>query len=190
HRFVENPADTMTRAVGLAHFSIGWLFLFSSPRLRNRAALARLTFWTCFGVAFCWVFAEFGADKNPLLMMAFYSFFFIHEVCDEAHLFRHSGELSDSAARADRFLPSLSWGVSLVLMAVLAAFQILRGHVLAHSPMLRETPGLWLFLGWGLLTVLAGCAIINVWPRAPSLYGSVTPTLAPYPPLPPLFARL
>src|SRR6266498_1530401 len=67
HRFVENPADTMTRAVGLAHFSIGWLFLFTSPRLRNRAALSRLAFWTLFGIAFCWVFAQFGADKNPLL---------------------------------------------------------------------------------------------------------------------------
>src|ERR1017187_7517751 len=102
HRFVENPADTMTRAVGLAHFSIGWLFLFTSPRLRNRAALSRLAFWTCFGIAFCWVFAEYGADKNPLLMMAFYSFFFIHEVCDEAHLYRHSGESADDPARADR----------------------------------------------------------------------------------------
>src|SRR6516225_8868314 len=88
HRFVENPADTMTRAIGLAHFSIGWLFLFTSPRLRNRAALRRLTFWTLFGIAFCWIFAKCGADKNPLLMMAFYSFFFIHEVRDEAMLFR------------------------------------------------------------------------------------------------------
>src|SRR5437899_2834317 len=51
HRFVENPADTMTRAIGLAHFSIGWLFLFTSPRLRTRAALSRLTCWTLFGAA-------------------------------------------------------------------------------------------------------------------------------------------
>ncbi|HZZ78830.1 MAG TPA: hypothetical protein VFE62_09950, partial [Gemmataceae bacterium] len=60
HRFVENPADTMTRAIGLAHFSIGWLFLFTSPRLRNRVALARLTLWTLFGIGFCWAFANFG----------------------------------------------------------------------------------------------------------------------------------
>src|SRR5262249_53261674 len=38
-RFVENPSDVMTRAIGLAHFTVGWLFLFTSPRLRNRAAL-------------------------------------------------------------------------------------------------------------------------------------------------------
>src|SRR5262249_54003605 len=76
HRFVETPADTMTRALGLTHFSIGWLFLFTSPRLRNRVALGRLAFWTAFGVAFCAVFAWSGGDKNPLALMAFYSFFF------------------------------------------------------------------------------------------------------------------
>ncbi len=183
HRFVENPADTMTRAVGLAHFSIGWLFLFTSPRLRNRAALSRLTFWTLFGIAFCWIFAQYGADKNPLLMMAFYSFFFIHEVCDEAHLYRHSGELLGDASRADRLLSSLCWSMSLLLMALLAAFHILRGHFLGRSAMLQEVPTAWLLTGWMFLFLLAGCALSRTMRVATLLYGSVMDAAALYRPL-------
>jgi hypothetical protein len=190
HRFVENPADTMTRAIGLAHFSIGWLFLFSSPRLRNRAALARLTFWTCFGIAFCWIFAQYGADRNPFLMMAFYSFFFIHEVCDEAHLYRHSGELADDAARVDRFVPSLCWSMSLVLMAALAGFQILRGHVLGRSAMLVDVPAAWLLSGWLVLALLATIAAIHTLRRAQALYGSIGEVITLYRPLLAVYAGI
>jgi uncharacterized membrane protein YagU involved in acid resistance len=183
HRFVENPADTMTRAIGLAHFSIGWVFLFTSPRLRHRAALSRLAFWTLFGMAFCWVFAIYGADKNPLLMMAFYSFFFIHEVCDEAKLYRHSGEFRDDAERADRFLPTLCWSMSLVLIATLAAFHILRGQLLGHSPLLQELPTLWLLIGLSFLSLLANYAVIRAIRQARSLYGSLQEAVLLYRPL-------
>ena len=183
HRFVENPADTMTRAIGLAHFSIGWLFLFTSPCLRNRTALSRLTFWTLFGIAFCWIFARYGADKNPLLMMAFYSFFFIHEVCDEAHLYRHSGELLDDASRADRLLSSLCWSMSLLLMALLATFHILRGHFLGRSAMLQEVPTAWLLIGWMFLFLLAGYSFSRTLRLATLLYGSVMDAAALYRPL-------
>src|SRR4051812_12336771 len=53
HRFIESPVDTMTRSVGLAHFLIGWLFLFPSPRLRGPSALLRLATWTLVGTALC-----------------------------------------------------------------------------------------------------------------------------------------
>src|SRR5262249_36509738 len=155
------------------HFSIGWLFLFTSTRLRNRAALSKLTFWTLFGIAFCWIFARYGADKNPLLMMAFYSFFFIHEVCDEAHLYRHSGELLDDASRANRVLSSLCWSMSLMLMTLLAAFHILRGHFLGRSAMLQEVPTAWLLIGWTFLILVAGCSFSRTLRLATLLYGSV-----------------
>jgi hypothetical protein len=190
HRFVENPADTMTRAIGLAHFSIGWLFLFTSPRLRTRAALSRLTFWTLFGIAFCWIFADYGADKNPLLMMAFYSFFFIHEVCDEANLYRHSGELADDASRAERFLPSLCWSMSLVLMAALAAFQITRGHLLGRSALLQQLPTPWLLAAWLCLAVAAGYAVFLTLQNARALYGSLPEVVALYRPLLAVYAGI
>ncbi|MBI1831992.1 MAG: hypothetical protein HYR84_11140 [Planctomycetes bacterium] len=190
HRFVENPADTMTRAIGLAHFSIGWLFLFTSPRLRDRASLARLAFWTLFGIGFCWIFATNGADKNPLLMMAFYSFFFIHEVCDEAWLYRQSGELRDEPDRAERFLPSLCWSMSLSLMAALAGFQILRGHLLGRSPLIQQASTTWLLAAWGVLTLLA---VIAVWHTASQIrtqYGSVQEIVSHYRPLLAVYAGI
>ena len=190
HRFVENPADTMTRAIGLAHFSIGWLFLFTSPRLRNRAALSRLTFWTLFGIAFCWIFSQYGADKNPLLMMAFYSFFFIHEVCDEAHLYRHSGEMADDADGADRFLSSLCWSMSLGLMTILAAFQIVRGHLLGRAPMLHDVSTTWLLLGWMGLAVVAVYATVRTLHSARMRYGSVADMVAQYRPLLAVYAGI
>lgn len=179
HRFVENPAETMTRAIGLAHFSIGWLFLFTSPRLRNRAALARLAFWTLFGFAFCWIFAQFGADKNPFLMMAYFSFFFVHEVWDEAYLYRQSGESRDEASRAEQFVPALCWAMSLLLMAVLASFQVVR----SRSVLLQYGSELGLIGAGAVLSMLAVGALIVAVRRARQLYGSVQEAVAQYRPL-------
>lgn len=190
HRFVENPADTMMRAVGLAHFSIGWLFLFTSPRLRHRAALGRLTFWTLFGIAFCWLFAWGGADKNPLCLMAFYSFFFIHEACDEAHLFRQAGELPADTPNADRFLRSLCWSMSFTLMMLLAGGQILRGHFLGRSALLHALPTEWLVAGWSIVSVLAGLSIVGTGRLARSTYGSLRETALLYQPLLAVYAGL
>ena len=190
HRFVENPADTMTRALGLAHFSIGWIFLFTSPRLRNRAALGRLTFWTLFGVAFCWLFAWGGGDKNPLGLMAFYSFFFIHEAFDEAHLYRQSGERAAAGPEADRFLRSLCWSLSFLLMTLLGGTQVVRGHFLGRLAMLQEMPTEWLIGGWLIL----GCAAMGMMVRtariSQSMYGSWRETAALYQPLLAVYAGL
>ena len=183
HRFVENPADTITRAIGLAHFSIGWLFLFTSPRLRNGYALTRLTFCTLVGAAFCTCFAWGGADKNPFMLMAFYSFFFIHEVCDEAHLFRHSGELAVNGAGADRFLASLCTSMSLLLMTVLAALQILRGHWLGRSELLHNLSTVGLLAGWLCLALAASGAMFHTWRTALKLYGTVSEAVFLYRPL-------
>lgn len=190
HRFVENPADTMTRALGLAHFSIGWLFLFTSPRLRNRAALGRLTFWTLFGVAFCWLFAWGGGDKNPIGLMAFYSFFFIHEAFDEAHLFRQSGELTASGADAERFLQSLCWALSLILMTLLGGAQVVRGHFLGRLAMLHEIPTEWLVGGWLFLACASVFAMVRSVQIAQAAYGSWRETVAIYQPLLAVYAGL
>src|SRR5262245_27618896 len=45
-RFAENPLEVMVRCLGLAHFLVGWLFLFSSPQIRSRQALRRLLLCT------------------------------------------------------------------------------------------------------------------------------------------------
>src|SRR5262245_52821697 len=51
--FLENPSDVMMRAFGLAHFVVGWIFLFTSPRVRSAAAVGRLGLLTLLGAGLC-----------------------------------------------------------------------------------------------------------------------------------------
>jgi hypothetical protein len=87
-RFVENPTDIMVRAFGIAHFLVGWLFLFSSPRLRSWPSVGRLLAAIAVGVCFCLLFAQYGAMRNPYLAMLFFAYFLVHEVRDETTLYR------------------------------------------------------------------------------------------------------
>src|SRR4051794_27863254 len=66
HRFIESPASVMMRACGLAHFWIGWLFLFTAPPLRGRGPLLRLLGLTALGAALCGLCAVCGTGNHPL----------------------------------------------------------------------------------------------------------------------------
>ncbi len=189
HRFVENPADTMMRAVGLAHFTIGWVFLFVSPRLRNRRSILRLTGCSFVGVALCGLFGWVG-DKSPFAQLAFLSFFFIHEVWDEAHLYRQSGELAVQAPAADRFLTSLCASMSLWMVTTLVGFAILRGHWFGRSLPLREMSTFWLALVWTCLAVLATAATLRTIRQACAAHDSLAATLRIYRPLLMIYAGI
>jgi hypothetical protein len=181
-RFVENPTDVMTRAVGLAHFSVGWLYLFTSPRLRNRAALSRLTFWTIFGVAFCALFAWGGADKNALLMLAFYCFFFIHEACDEAHLFETSGELA-APPRVERFSSALRVSMALVFITLLAVPQLMRGDAWSRHGMTQPIPMPWMLAGACVILAITSIALAHTIRVARDVFGSLREAATVYRPL-------
>ncbi len=132
HRFAESPTEAVTRAVGIAHFLIGGLFLITSPSVRNRIALARLAGLTLLGLGLCWVFSSVGGDKNPLAMLAFFGFFFAHEAGDEATLFRRSGEAGQLTVGQARFLGWLSWSVALAWITLLAGFYLVRASFLSR----------------------------------------------------------
>src|SRR5262245_12341888 len=85
-RFIESPAEVTMRAFGVAHFLLGWLFLFSSPRLRSIGAFARLGGWTLVGALCCGLYAVLGGSKAPLVLLGFYALFMVHEVRDECGL--------------------------------------------------------------------------------------------------------
>ncbi|MBI2807363.1 MAG: hypothetical protein HYX68_20470 [Planctomycetes bacterium] len=189
-RFVENPTEVMMRAVGIAHFSIGWLFLFSSPRLRNRVALSRLFFFTVFGAAFCAVFAWGGADKNPLPLMAFYSFFFIHEALDEAYLFRTSGEAPAPSPAGERFLRALGFSVALTFMTLLATSQIAREQIFARSGIAHYLPMHWFIAAWAALVAVTLLAYHRTVVLARLCCGSLAEAGACYRPLLTVYAAL
>jgi hypothetical protein len=152
HRFMESPAEVMMRAFGLAHFLVGWLFLFTSPRLRSQSALAWLGASTLLGITLCVAFHIVGAGKNPFAVMAFYGVFLIHEVRDEAHLY----QAYDRPRQPNKILSHLSLAVAALLLSVLAAAYLVNG-LLKQNPTVTDTPFLALLLG------LAGLSVLTIW---------------------------
>ncbi|HZZ82084.1 MAG TPA: hypothetical protein VFE62_26530, partial [Gemmataceae bacterium] len=104
-------------------------------------------------------------------------------------LFRQSGELANDA-EADRFLPSLCWGMSLLLIATLAGFHLLRGHFLGRSAMLVELPTTWLVAGWTALVAGAVVAVGRTIRCAQRVYGSVAEAVIVYRPLLAVYAGI
>src|SRR5262245_5234797 len=119
HRFVENPSDVMMRAFGLAHFWIGWVFLFTSPSLRHRKSMTKLALCTGVGAALCLFSCSQGGMKNPFLLIAFYAYFMVHEIRDEANLFVAYGDAPAEPGR-DVFLRRLATSVTIGLVAAFA----------------------------------------------------------------------
>ncbi|MCI0460383.1 MAG: hypothetical protein L0Z62_25805 [Gemmataceae bacterium] len=120
-QFIESPTDVMMRALGLAHFCVGWLFLFTSPRLRSPRALGRLALLTLAGVGLCLAFAHWGGMRNPVVLLLFYGYFLAHEIRDEATLYQSYGDAPAGGEEMSRFLGLLSWGVCLLAVAVMVA---------------------------------------------------------------------
>lgn len=154
-RFAENPVEAVMRAFAMAHFSVGWLFLFSSPRIRSGQAILRLVAATLAGIALCLLFAWFGALHNPLLALFFYGYFLVHEVRDEAVIYQAYGDAPDLDAHAAAALRSLSRSTCLSLMGVLSSMYLV--HVLAtgKSGLTQVPQAVTLILG---LSLLVACA--------------------------------
>jgi hypothetical protein len=158
-RFVENPSDVVMRALGLAHFLIGWLFLATSPRLRSPAAVTRLFGWTALGAGLCVGLAWGGGLRNPFLLLLFYGYFLVHEVRDQAHLFRLYGDAPDDSGTERRFLTLMSTAVALLLTAVLVAVYLCHGNAIERTRALVAAPAAWL-LGLVALFAVAGAALL------------------------------
>src|SRR5262249_1681990 len=108
---------------------------------------------------------------------------------DEAYLFRQSGEAPENPC-VERLLQALAWLMSLFLMTMLAAGQILRGHFLGRSAMLHEIPAEWLIGAWlVLVTATFLSAFVTCW-LARGVHGSLRQTVVLYQPLLAIYAGL
>ncbi len=150
-RLVESPSDVMMRTLGLAHFVVGWLFLGTSPRLREPRALGRLAVVTLAGVALCTAFALGGGRRNPLLLLFFYAYFLVHEVRDETRLYQVYGDAPSDGPAGRRFLDLLSWAVALLAVAALLAAFSVHGSAIEKAAAYTSEPR---------RLVLAGVAVL------------------------------
>lgn len=161
-RVIENPTDVMMRAFGLAHFIIGWLFLLTSPRLRSSAALGKVGGLALLGAAFCLACWAVDGIRNPLVLMAFYGYFFIHEIRDEANLFIANGDAPSGPGR-DELLQRLGTSSALALMALLLAMFLFHGSVQERLERVTVHPQLVSSLLLGIVLLCCGASGWGTW---------------------------
>ncbi len=181
-RFIENPAAVMMRACGLAHFWIGWLFLFTSPALRHRRSLLRLLALTGLGAALCFLCAAWGASQNPFIFLFFYGFFLVHEIRDETTLYRRRGD-GPPGECGRLFLRAFSLAAAVVLCGLLTASYLLYTATIKPSPLLQD-----LGLGWYVAIAICLCGISAhacraMYRAARHEYGSLRAALSHHTPL-------
>ncbi|MBL8795115.1 MAG: hypothetical protein JNM56_14495 [Planctomycetia bacterium] len=140
-RFVENPASVMTRAIGLAHFWIGWLFLLTSPRVRSAGAVGRLLGLVLLGAALCVVCGLSGASHNSFVFLFLYGYFLLHEVRDQTMLYQAYGDAPPASPEGQAFLAVLCRAASLGLTTLLTAGYLLhgflKGKIAVESPWMQ-----------------------------------------------------
>ncbi|MCS7045910.1 MAG: hypothetical protein NZO58_06105 [Gemmataceae bacterium] len=156
-RFIENPADVMMRAFGLAHFWLGWLFLFTSPRLRSPRAWLRLGMLTLLGGGWCFLAWWLGGMSNPLLLMTFYTYFIVHEICDEAMMFRAYGDAPSNLPEHRRFVRWFLGSVTLTLVTAFALIYAAQGRIQARLERYFDDPQRW--FPWLTLALAAACGL-------------------------------
>lgn len=182
-RFMESPAAVVMRACGLAHFIIGWLFLFTSPRIRNVKAATRLGWLSLVGVAACIFVGFLGASENPFVVILFYGYFLIHELRDQSNLYQRYGDAPGDGPRTQNFLPALRWVTVILLVSLLAIGQTLHGILIKPKEIIQTIPIYW--YGIGAIGILALCTLAtrNMLQAAKQSYGTVNQALLAHKPL-------
>jgi len=182
-RFVENPASVMTRALGLAHFWIGWLFLLTSPRIRTAQALGRLLALVLIGAGLCVICGLSGASHNPFVFLFLYGYFLLHEVRDQTMLYQAYGDAPASGPEGKVFLDALCRAASLGLTTLLTAGYLLHGHISGKIAIESATIQGSLIGGLAILLLCSVGATIHALKLGCQLYGDVSSALAIHRPI-------
>ncbi len=182
-RFMESPAAVAMRACGLAHFIIGWLFLFTSSRVRKPRAAMRLGWLTLLGVGLCFFVHYLGASANPFVILLFYGYFLVHELRDQSNLYQRYGDAPEDGKKTAAFLPSLRWATVILLVSLLALGQTIHGLCIKRKDILINIAPHWYVLGGLAAVILSGLAIWHVCREGKRAYGSLDEALLSHKPL-------
>jgi hypothetical protein len=188
HRVIQNPTAAMMRACGLAHFWVGWLFLFSSARLRTGRSATRLLLVSLLGGGLCLLSAWGGMTHSPFTFVLFYAYFLIHEILDEASLFQASGE-APKGAKDKRLLNLLAWSAALLLSSVLGGGYLIYGLICGRGVLTSPAAAV---LGGATIMCLAAGTFLGVRFMAlgRAVHGTVSDLGGAYRPLLAVYAGL
>lgn len=121
-RMVADPTEFGVRIVGLAHFIIAAVFLFTSPKLRSPGGWVWLTGLSLAAVFCCWLFAFAGGKDSSIALILFYMFFIIHAFRDEAFFYRiRAGRAAPSEAHTEVVIRWLQVLAICILLGLLVA---------------------------------------------------------------------
>lgn len=154
HRFIENPGSVMMRAGGLAHFTMGWLYLVTSPNLRSGRGLGKLLLLLLAGIALCVAIAHTGGLDNPFVYLFLYAYFLAHAVRDEYRIY----QMQEQPASTDRrFLASFTRWAFLILLTIMAVEFVTYSVLVREDPILAAIPaGVYWIAGVSVGIVLVG----------------------------------
>lgn len=179
-RMFKNPAEVPMRLFGMPHILIGTLFLLSSRRMSGARSWATLAGLSVLGVAFCWLFYEFGTveklektasfgmvlarEPHPIALLLFYFYFLVHGFRDEAFFYKSYGDMPREAGptheRIMVVLQMLMLGllISLALPAYVIYGKLFRPEF-AHPALEQMFPASWPYPLWFAITFLPMLAI-------------------------------
>lgn len=181
-QFIENPGSVMMRAGGLTHFWIGWLFLFTSPRIRNRRCVAQLAGLSLLGVGLCVTSSYLGGLDNPFVYLFFFGYFLVHELRDEKELYR-SRDLPDADGRQQAFLDRLMHCVAVTFTGIVCLGFVTYNTAVKKDAVLLSCPAavyIAAAVGFAALAALTGRRLLFA---ARQTHGSLAAALAAHAPL-------
>ncbi|MFW6124832.1 MAG: hypothetical protein ACOC46_01680 [Pirellulales bacterium] len=139
YRMFRYPAETAMRIFGFAHFAVALYFLLSSRRMRSPRAVLGLASLVPVALALAAGFTWLGGIDNPLMLLAVYFYFFVHDFRDLAFFYKCSGDCRDPrpAERAGLFS-----ALQVMLMTLLLPFVVPTyfEYLAMHGELPRDDP--------------------------------------------------
>jgi hypothetical protein len=128
-RLVWNMWETSMRFLALSHFLVALVFTFTAKRMRSGAGIGWFAAMLGVGVVACWAFGRLGGIEAPLMAVAFYAYFLVHEFRDQAFFYRVNGDSPRSPDARDEtrsvlMVPALVFGLIAATFVAGAAFEI------------------------------------------------------------------
>ncbi len=179
YRMFKNPAETPMRLFGMPHIMIGTLFLLSSRRMAGAKSWLTLTGLAAIGVAFCWLFYEYGTveklektasfgqvvarEPHPVALLIFYFYFLIHGFRDEAFFYKAYGDMPKAAgATHERLMVVLQMLMLGLLISLALPAYVIYGKFrpeFSHPALEQMFPASWPYPFWFAVTFLPMLAI-------------------------------
>lgn len=167
-RMVYNPAEFPCRVFGYSHYFVGLLFMLSSRKMQRVDSWLWLLGLLAVSLGICAFFYQFGGEKNPVIVIAYFLFFMVHGFRDMVFFYHRPDDLPLQENLRAWILVLFQACLLLFLFYVLAPAYLLYLTIKpkTYTPELQAQinalmPYLYFALQWAWILLLA--AVICMW---------------------------